>query len=137
MTTEYTARNRAIKQETGEIKRLGHGPNSQALDMFDESLDGVESVDLGAAATFDLSDAAHTKNGESDTSRQRILIFSNPRLRHRDHHPECRESGISSAILHLRPSRLRRAAARPHPFRPGPMQSSFPTAPTATHSAPA
>lgn len=78
MTTEYTARNRAIKQETGSnLNVWGTVLNNQALDMFDESLDGVESVDLGAAATFDLSDAAHTKNGESDTSRQRVLIFSN------------------------------------------------------------
>ena len=78
MTTEYTARNRAIKQETGSnLNVWGTVLNNQALDMFDESLDGVESVDLGAAATFDLSDAAYTKNGESDTSRQRVLIFSN------------------------------------------------------------
>lgn len=78
MPPAYTTRNRAIKQETGSnLNVWGTALNSQALDMFDESLDGVESVDLGAAATFDLSDAAHTKNGESDTSRQRILIFSN------------------------------------------------------------
>ena len=78
MPPAYTTRNRAIKQETGSnLNVWGTVLNNQALDMFDESLDGVESVDLGAAATFDLSDAAYTKNGESDTSRQRILIFSN------------------------------------------------------------
>ena len=78
MPPAYTTRNRTIKQETGSnLNVWGTVLNNQALDMFDESLDGVESVDLGAAATFDLSDAAYTKNGESDTSRQRILIFSN------------------------------------------------------------
>lgn len=78
MPSTYTSRNRAEKQATGEgLNVWGANLNQRTTDLFDESLDGVESVDLGAAATFDLSDAAHTKNGESDTSRQRILIFSN------------------------------------------------------------
>lgn len=78
MPSTYTPRNRAEKQATGEgLNVWGQNLNQRTTDLFDEALDGVESVDLGAAATFDLSDAAHTKNGESDTSRQRILIFSN------------------------------------------------------------
>ena len=78
MPSTYTSRNRAEKQATGEgLNVWGQNLNQRTTDLFDEALDGVESVDLGAAATFDLSDAAHTKNGESDTSRQRILIFSN------------------------------------------------------------
>lgn len=78
MPSTYTSRNRAEKQATGEgLNVWGQNLNQRTTDLFDEALDGVESVDLGAAATFDLSDAAYTKNGESDTSRQRILIFSN------------------------------------------------------------
>lgn len=78
MPSTYTSRNRAEKQATGEgLNVWGQNLNQRTTDLFDEALDGVESVDLGAAATFDLSDAAHTKNGESDTSRQRVLIFSN------------------------------------------------------------
>lgn len=78
MPSTYTPRNRAEKQATGEgLNVWGQNLNQRTTDLFDEALDGVESVDLGAAATFDLSDAAHTKNGESDTSRQRVLIFSN------------------------------------------------------------
>lgn len=78
MPSTYTSRNRAEKQATGEgLNVWGQNLNQRTTDLFDEALDGVESVNLGAAATFDLSDAAYTKNGESDTSRQRILIFSN------------------------------------------------------------
>jgi hypothetical protein len=78
MPSTYTPRNRAEKQSTGEgLNVWGANLNQRTTDLFDEALDGVESVDLGAAATFDLSDATHTKNGESDTSRQRVLIFSN------------------------------------------------------------
>ena len=78
MPSTYTPRNRAEKQATGEgLNVWGQNLNQRTTDLFDEALDGVESVDLGAAATFDLSDAAYTKNGESDTSRQRVLIFSN------------------------------------------------------------
>ena len=78
MPSTYTPRNRAEKQATGEgLNVWGQNLNQRTTDLFDEALDGVESVNLGAAATFDLSDAAHTKNGESDTSRQRVLIFSN------------------------------------------------------------
>jgi len=78
MPSTYTSRNRAEKQETGEnLNVWGANLNQRTTNLFDEALDGVESINLGAAATFDLSDAAHTKNGESDTSRQRVLIFSN------------------------------------------------------------
>jgi len=78
MPSTYTSRIRAEKQATGEgLNVWGQNLNQRTTDLFDEALDGVESVDLGGGATFDLSSATYTKNGESDTSRQRVLIFSN------------------------------------------------------------
>lgn len=79
MPATYTTRNRAIKQETGSnLNVWGQALNNQVIDLFDESLDGISTINLGGAATFDLSSATYTKNGESDTSRRRILIFTSP-----------------------------------------------------------
>lgn len=77
MPSTYTTRNRAEKQATGEgLNVWGQNLNQKTTDLFDESLDGISTINLASAATFDLSSATYTKNGESDTSRRRILIFS-------------------------------------------------------------
>lgn len=77
MPSTYTTRNRAEKQATGEnLNVWGTNLNTRTTDLFDESMDGVETVSIASAATLDLSSATYTKNGESDTSRQRILIFT-------------------------------------------------------------
>ena len=78
MPSTYTTRNRLEKIATGEKLNIwGESQNAGTLDPLDQTLDGVGTVDLGNATTFDLTTATYVKNGEADTARCRVLEFSN------------------------------------------------------------
>lgn len=78
MPSTFTTSCRLELQGTGEnLNVWGTILNARAIAMIDQALDGYQSIDLGNATTFDLSSATYTKNGESDTSRRRVLRFTN------------------------------------------------------------
>lgn len=64
----YTTRNRASKQAQNEnYNSWGTVLNEQALDMFDEAIDGITSLALTDNATLT------TANGATDQARKRVL----------------------------------------------------------------
>jgi hypothetical protein len=78
MPSTFTTSCRFELQETGtNLNQWGVVLNARAIAMIDQAVDGFESIDLASGATFDLSSATYTKNGESDTSRRRVLRFTN------------------------------------------------------------
>lgn len=78
MPSTFTTSCRFELQETGEnLNVWGIALNTRAIALIDQAMDGYQSIDLASGATFDLSSATYTKNGESDTSRRRVLRFTN------------------------------------------------------------
>lgn len=74
MVDTATTRNRLRKQEVGtNVNSWGTNLN-EALDVIDQCLDGVESINLGAASTYTLTTTNYTT---ADEAKQRVLQFTN------------------------------------------------------------
>jgi hypothetical protein len=71
MPSNYTTRNRAEKQAAGEnANTWGTRANENTFDMFDEALDGYESIAVAGNVTLT------SNNGASDQARKRYLKFT-------------------------------------------------------------
>lgn len=74
MVDSPTTRNRFRKQERGtNVNSWGDNLN-EALDAIDQTLDGVETINLGGALTYTLTTTNYTT---ADQAKQRVLLFTN------------------------------------------------------------
>lgn len=74
MVDSPTSRNRIRKQETGTNVNTWGDLLDEALDVIDQLLDGVESINLGAATSYTLTTTNYTT---ADEAKQRVLQFTN------------------------------------------------------------
>lgn len=74
MVDSPTTRNRLRKQEVGTNNNTWGTKLNEVLDCVDQVVDGVEAVDLGAAASYTLTTSDYTT---SDQAKNRVLVCSN------------------------------------------------------------
>ena len=74
MVDSPTTRNRFRKQEVGTNNNTWGTKLNEVLDCVDQVVDGVESVDLGASASYTLTTTDYTT---ADQAKNRVLVCSN------------------------------------------------------------
>lgn len=74
MVDSPTTRNRFRKQEVGTNNNTWGTKLNEVLDCVDQVVDGVESVDLGASASYTLTTTDYTT---ADEAKNRVLVCSN------------------------------------------------------------
>lgn len=73
MTDTATTRNRLRKQETGTNTNTWGTNLNEVLDAVDQTLDGVETINLTASTDYTLTTTNYTT---ADQAKQRVLLFT-------------------------------------------------------------